>query len=131
MATDFGVFLKEKRTAAGFGLKAFAEMVGMQTSNLSAVEHGRRKPPSDAAKLHEIAEALGLSEGTHDWARFFDLAQRASGIEDLPADVRHMGRRKLVPALLRTIDNQQLRDAAIQQLIEEIASGRILPEGKK
>ncbi|HEV3260232.1 MAG TPA: helix-turn-helix domain-containing protein [Gemmataceae bacterium] len=124
MATYFGAFLKEKRLRANFGLRVFAEMVGIQTTNLSSIEHGRRKPPADPPKLREIAETLGLTEGTTEWAEFFDLAHQASRAEDLPADVRHMARRRLVPALLRTIDNRQLSDEEMQKLIADVASGR-------
>jgi transcriptional regulator with XRE-family HTH domain len=124
MAAHFGAFLKERRLRANFGLRVFAEMVGMQTTNLSSIEHGRRKPPSDPAKLREIAETLGLIEGAEEWSRFYDLASQAAASNDLPADVRHMAQRRLVPALLRTIENRQLSDEEMEKLIAEVASGR-------
>ena len=40
--------------------------------------------------------------------------------QELPADLLHMADRKLVPALLRSIDNRQLDDKEIARLIDEI-----------
>src|SRR2546423_553903 len=117
MSNKFGELLKEFRLRAGFGLRRFAEIIDMRPTNLSAIEHGRRNPPGDAGRLREIAEALGLVEGSADWSRFFDAAR---GEEVLPADVRHLANRPLIPALLRTIDNRQLGDEEIARLIDEI-----------
>jgi transcriptional regulator with XRE-family HTH domain len=113
----FGPLLRELRLKANIGLRRFAAMVGIKPSNLSDIENGRRNPPSEADKLREIAVALGLAEDSDEWAELFDAARRQG---ELPADIRHMADRKLVPVLLRTIDNEQLPDEQISQLIEEV-----------
>jgi transcriptional regulator with XRE-family HTH domain len=117
MRAKFGSLLKEFRLRAGFGLRKFAQMIDMPAPNLCDIEHGRRNAPSEPERLREIAESLGLAEGSPDWDRFFDAA---SGGEELPPDIRHLASRKLVPALLRTIDNRQMSDEEIAQLIAEI-----------
>jgi hypothetical protein len=38
--------------------------------------------------------------------------------------VRRLVRRRLVPAVLRTIDNRRLSDTDMRKLIDDIASGR-------
>jgi transcriptional regulator with XRE-family HTH domain len=114
---EFGLLLKESRLKANIGLRRFAELVGIKPSNLSDIESGRRHPPADPDKLREIAETLGLAEDSDEWRRLFDAARRQG---DLPADIRHMADRNLVPALLRTIDNLQLGDDEISRLISDI-----------
>ena len=122
MHSHVGELLKRLRLKAGFGLRSFAELVEMKPSNLSAIEHRRRGLPNDSEKLREIADALGLVEGSDEWKEFFDAA-RSPGT--LPADIGHLADRKLVPALLRTIDNRNLSDDQIQRLIADLQS----PEG--
>jgi len=119
MPSHVGELLKRLRLKAGFGLRSFAELVEMKPSNLSAIEHGRRGLPNDSDKLREIADALGLVEKSDEWKEFFDAA-RSPGT--LPADIGHLADRKLVPALLRTIDNQNLSDDQIQRLIADLQS---------
>jgi len=116
---SFGETLRTFRVRAGIGLRRFADLVNVQASNLSAVEQGRRQPPAGADQLREWADALGLVEGSEDWAVFFDAARRRG---ELPADVRHLADRPLVPVLLRTIDNRQLDEEQIASLIRELKS---------
>ena len=119
MKIRFGQTLKRLRLESGFGLRAFAELIDMPPSNLSALEHGRRAAPAEPERLREVAEALGLREGSIEWDEFFDAARKSG---ELPADVRHLAGRALVPALLRTIDNRKLSDDEIADLIEEVKS---------
>ena len=122
MGSSFGETLKRLRLSAGIGLRKFAEMVDTKPSNLSAIEHGRRGAPTDSAKLEEMAETLGLSRDSDGWDGFFDAARRERG--GLPADVRHMADRRLVPTLLRTIDNKQLTEEQVADLIDDIKKGQ-------
>jgi transcriptional regulator with XRE-family HTH domain len=120
MAEPFGKLLKRFRLRAEIGLRRFAEMIEMAPSNLSALEHGRQNPPAEPERLRVIADAVGLVEGSPDWEAFFNAARKPG---ELPADVRQLADRKLVPTLLRTIDNQQLTDQQIARLIDEIDKG--------
>jgi len=114
---EFGPFLRDLRLKANLGLRRFAELIDIKPSNLSDIETGRRHPPADSEKIREIAVALGLVEGSDEWRRLFDAARRRG---DLPPDIRHMADRKLVPALLRTIEDLQLGDDDISRLITDI-----------
>ena len=111
----FGQYLKKLRLAAGYGLRRFAALIEMKASNLCDIEHNRRAMPSEY--LEPVAEALGLTRGSKEWDKFFDLARKT---KELPADVQHVAKRRFVPALLRTIDNVQLSDGDIKRLIDEI-----------
>ncbi|MEW6250966.1 MAG: helix-turn-helix transcriptional regulator [Planctomycetota bacterium] len=113
----FGTTLRKLRLRAGFGLRRFAELIDEAPSNLSAIENGRRPPWAGAERQREVADALGLAEGSPEFAEFFDAAAQG---RNLPADLQHVARRRLVPALLRTINNRQLTDDEIADLIARI-----------
>ena len=112
---NFGVFMKRLRLNAGYGLRRFADLIEMPASNLCDIEHGRRSMPKDYLEL--TAEVLGLEKDTPDWVKFFDLARKS---DELPVDVQKIAHRRLIPALLRTVDNAQLSDKELRKLIEDI-----------
>ena len=118
----FGKYLKQLRLTAGYGLRRFAALIEMKASNLCDIEHNRRAMPREY--IEPAAEALGLSQGSPEWDKFFDLARKT---DELPADVQQVARRSFVPALLRTIDNVQLSDDDIKKLIDDI-QGRKPPK---
>jgi len=115
----FGSYLKSLRLRAGFGLRRFASLIEMKASNLCDIEHKRRAMPKEY--LEPVADALGLEQASAGWEKFFELARKDN---ELPADLKKVTQRKLVPTLLRTIDNVQLSDKEIKQLIEDIQGRR-------
>jgi transcriptional regulator with XRE-family HTH domain len=114
----FGEYLRKLRLRAGFGLRRFANLIEMKASNLCDIEHGRRSMPKEY--LEAAAEALGLEKRGAERKRLFDLARK---VGELPADLQRIARRRLMPALLRTIDNAQLSNAEIDALIKDIQGG--------
>ncbi|MBN1796704.1 MAG: helix-turn-helix domain-containing protein [Sedimentisphaerales bacterium] len=116
----FGNYLKSLRLKAGFGLRRFASLIEMKASNLCDIEHDRRAMPKEY--LEPVADALGLEQASPEWEKFFELARKD---DEIPADLKKVTQRKLVPALLRTIDNVQLSDEEIKKLIEDIQGRRI------
>jgi len=121
---NFGTFLKELRLHAGYGLRRFADLIEIPASNLCDIEHSRRNMPKNY--LESIAEALGLEQGSSDWERFFELARKS---DELPADVQKVAHRRLVPALLRTIENVQLSDKDLKKLIEDLQGRKNIKDG--
>ena len=118
--STWGDFVRKLRLDAGYGLRAFATLLGYQPSNYSNMETGKSAPPRAAARLKEIAEALGLTQGTKRWHRFHDLAAEAHKAP-LPADVeQYAGQRTVVPLLLRTTEGKRLSDSQLHELIEYI-----------
>ena len=116
----FGAYLRELRLKAGCGLRKFAELAGFQPSNLSNLERGKLPPPRDPERLEEMADALGLAEGSRERQKLYDLAAQAQKAP-LPADVQPYARsHKLVPVLLRTAQDKNLSDEDLQELVQHI-----------
>jgi transcriptional regulator with XRE-family HTH domain len=118
----FGEFLKDKRLALDVSLREFAKQVGMQPSNYCNVEAGVLPPPTGAG-LERIAKALGLKKGTADYATLHDLA--GQGRDEVPGDVaRVVKSNALIPALLRTVENEKVTETQLRGIIEDLRSGR-------
>ena len=122
MATTFGQFLKEKRLALDLSLREFARQVGMQPSNYCNVEADVLPPPPPES-LEKLCRALGIKKGTSDFESFHDLA--AKGRDEIPADVeRIVKENELLPAMLRTVEYEQLSKQQVRGIIEDLRSGR-------
>ena len=119
-AESFGAYLRSLRLKAGYGLRKFAARVGYQPSNLSNLERGKLRPPRDPERLEELADALGLAEGSAERDKFFDLAREARDAP-LPADLEGYARkRKAVAVLLRAARDKQLTDQDLEAVVEHI-----------
>ena len=83
--------LREKRTAKGFSLRKFAELVGVSPTYLSQVEQGNVDPPT-AERAKKMAELL--DENSDKWIA---LAGRVP--DDLPEIIQNQPTE--IPELLR------------------------------
>jgi len=119
-AETFGGLLKKIRVEdAGIGLRAFAELIGYQPSNLSNLERGRAKPPAAHKKILEICDALGLAECDPKRQKLIDLAARER--DAVPGDVAEAIKTQPgIPVLVRTIYNRQLSETKLKELAEYI-----------
>ena len=122
MRKTFGKFLKEKRLALNLSLREFARKVGLQPSNYCNVEADVLPPPPENA-LERIAKALGLRQGTKDFEKFYDLA--AKGRDEIPVDVTRIVKgNELIPAMLRTVEYENVTKDQLRGIIEDLKSGR-------
>jgi transcriptional regulator with XRE-family HTH domain len=116
----FGSLLKKLRIEdAKKGLRAFAELIDWQPSNLSNVERGRAMPPADPRKIHEICDALGLSPEDPRRVALFDLSARERGA--VPGDVAEAIKDQPgIPVLVRAVASRRLEDDQLRDLAEYI-----------
>lgn len=116
----FEAFLKEKRLNRQIGLRELAKQIEMQPSNYCSIESGSKPaPPED--KLRLIAKTLDLS--TEEERVLFDLAARSR--DDIPSDIKDLIRRdSVIPALLRTVEDEKIGAEQIKAIVKDIKSGR-------
>lgn len=114
----FGNLLRQIRLEeAKVGLRAFAELIDWQPSNLSNLERGRVAPPADPETIRDICDALGLSVDDPRRTEFFDLAAR----KGVPADVAEaMEEQPGLPVLVRAVANRRLEDEELRELAEHV-----------
>jgi transcriptional regulator with XRE-family HTH domain len=125
MATNnslsFGQLLKKIRVEeANIGLRRFADLVGLQPSNLSNIEQGKIPPPANKKTLDCICDTLGLSTTDPRRSELFDLAAKYNDGR-IPADVAEIVKEhRGVPALVRTVANRQLSEGKLRELAKYI-----------
>jgi transcriptional regulator with XRE-family HTH domain len=116
---NWGEFVRAKRLEAGYGLRQFAGLVGLQPSNYNHMEKGRMSPPQDKDRLDQIAEVLGVEPGSDDYHALMDLA--VAGKDRLPADVAQYAKdNEMVPVLLRTIENRKPTKKEFAELVRRL-----------
>lgn len=122
MAKTFGEFLKQKRLGLDLSLREFAGKVGMQPSNYCNVEADVLAPPRGET-LERIAKALGLKRSAPDYETLHDLAGK--GRDEIPADIERMIKKnELIPAMLRTVEYENVTKEQLRGIIEDMKSGR-------
>ena len=120
-AGTFGdFFAARRRTHTGVSLREFCQRNGFDAGNLSRLERGRIAVPHSRDVLERYAKALGLSEGSDDWYRFFDLAAAESG--RIPADLLSDAEvAAKLPVLFRALRDDETNDEdKLKELIEII-----------
>lgn len=90
----FGTFIRDRRTAKGYSLRRFAELVGVSPTYLSHVEQGKVDSPPTADRIQKMAELLGESAD-----ELIAMAGRVP--EDLPKIIQSQP--EAMPALLRAV----------------------------
>ena len=118
-ANLFGKNLKRLRQATNLTLREFCLQNGFDPGNYSRLERGLFQPPKKSALLEKYAHALGLGRGSDEWIEFFDLAAASRGEipEDLLSDEEVVSK---LPVLFRTLRDEKLDSAALEQLVEKV-----------
>ena len=128
MKKTFGSFLREKRLALGLSLREFAGNVGMQPSNYCNIE-ADVLPPPPVEGLVRIAKALGIRKGMADYVTLHDLSGK--GRDEIPADIEKMIKgNELIPAMLRTVEDEKVTKEQLLGIIKDLKSGRYKAKAK-
>jgi transcriptional regulator with XRE-family HTH domain len=118
--SSFGDFLRAKRLEKKFGLREFAKLIEMQPSNYCSIESGSSPAPSED-KLKNISTQLILS--TDEQRILFDLAAKTK--DDIPLDIKKLIQKdSVIPAMLRTVEDEKVGPEQIKGIVEDIKSGR-------
>ena len=116
----FEQFLKAKRIEKNIGLREFARLIGLQPSNYCSIESGSLPAPPEE-KLRLMAKVLKLNQ--QEQRLLFDLAAKSR--DDIPLDLKELIRKDtVIPALLRTVEDEKVGSEQIRAIVKDIKSGR-------
>ncbi len=116
----FEQFLKAKRIEKNIGLREFARLLGLQPSNYCSIESGSLPAPPEE-KLRLMAKVLKLNQ--QEQRLLFDLAAKSR--DDIPLDLKELIRKDtVIPALLRTVEDEKVGSEQIRAIVKDIKSGR-------
>jgi len=120
--TPFADYLRKMRLEKGLGLREFARSIGLQPSNYSNIESGSLPPPA-AKNLEKMIKVLGIEKRSADYVKIMDLA--AKGRDEIPADLAELIKRNaLIPAMLRTVEDEKVTSEQLRGIIKDIKNGR-------
>ena len=99
MEETFGGYIREKRLAAGVGLRKFAGMLGITPSYMIDIEKGNRHPP-DIEKIEKMARILELTK--EETNHLFDLVGKSRKYSVAPDIIDYIMNNEIVRIALRT-----------------------------
>ena len=105
----------------GFTMRQFASEKGYDVAYISRLESGLLTAPSDPEKTRALATALRLQPKSVEWVEFFDMA--AASRNEIPDDLKNNPMvPRLMPAFYRTLRQDNITDAEIEQLVDLLKS---------
>lgn len=115
----FGEYIKRKRLAAGYNLKAFCELINEDPSNWSKVERKLAKPPQKYEKLKLIADVLEIRENSEEWKKLTEMAKVHSGYipEDMTSNEIIMN---FLPAFFRTVRSEKPKKEDLDKFLNQL-----------
>lgn len=105
----FGEFLREYRETVGYGLRQFANEIGVSATVLSGIELGQRKLPK-SFPYKKVAKALGIDVGSDDWYRLIDLGSSNTTPPDIEAVLKGDQRKYFLEVFRRLIQSYAMGD---------------------
>ena len=114
--TSFADFLQDFRDRQRMPLRRFCEKHGLDPGTHSKMERGLRPPPKSPEKQEQLAQQLGIEEGSDDWAHFMETAAISAGQipQDILSDAELAAK---LPLAFRTIRGEKLNEEQLDQLI--------------
>jgi|GEM_PF-504982 len=117
----FGDYVRKERLDRNMSLRQFAKDCGFQPSNYCHVENGTLNPTP--VQVEKIATVFGFEEGSDSYRKLLDLAAKAR--KGVASDLQKLIESdKLIPALLRTVEDENVSPEDLRKIIEGIKSGR-------
>lgn len=117
--TTFGSYFRFLRQQKRITLRAFCKSACADPGNISRLERGVVPPPQSGDILEQYAAALGISEGSDEWYRFFDLAATERG--KIPRDI--LDNEELaqsLPMFFRTLRGEKPTEEEMRGVAEKI-----------
>jgi len=110
--TRFGEMLFELRASKRMSLREFCRAVGVDSSNISKIERGKKKPPQNKEALQKYAEVLGILDDEKKWQEFYHSACVVNNI--IPDDVN----KEIIPAFFRTVAKKKPTAKELEKIIK-------------